>query len=179
MCAWWLSALITTLQVSMPPEPWLGVCWQSIGESKFSRRVHQGPTGLTCRRKRMPSEYVLNPPKSARVCGQWHLVVPHVLEQRQTRQETIELKNGTITHATCQTPAHAHDEPLSVPTAWATGFGIPREALRQACVTLTRMVQQALLMAPVAPAPAPGLEQTATKLTPEVVASAPEVTLQE
>ena len=127
----------------------------------------------------MPSDYFLEPPVRVRVCGQWHLVVPHVVKQRQARQETIELWNGTMQHATCQTLAHAHDEPLSVPTAWATGFGIPHEALRQACVTLTAMVQRALLMAPVAPAPAPGPEQTATKLTPEVIASAPEVTPQE
>src|SRR4030095_16644257 len=127
----------------------------------------------------MSSDYVLEPPVRVRVCGQWHLVVPHVVTQRKARQETIELRNGTITHITFQTQAHAQDEPLSVPTAWATGFGIPREALRQACVTLTGRVQQALLMAPVAPALAPGLEQTATKLTPEVIASAPEVTPQE
>jgi hypothetical protein len=73
----------------------------------------------------MSSDYVLNPPVSARVCGQWHLVVPHVVTQRKARQETIELRNGTITHTTFQTPAHAQDEPLSVPTAWATGFGVP------------------------------------------------------
>jgi putative DNA primase/helicase len=102
-----------------------------------------------------------------------------VVKQRQTRQETIELRNGTITHATWQTPAHAQDEPLSVPTAWATGFGIPREALRQACVTLTDLVRRALLTAPAAPRPAPSPEQTAAKLTPDAVANAPEITPQE
>jgi putative DNA primase/helicase len=41
------------------------------------------------------------------------------------------------------------------------------------------MVQQALLMAPMAPAPALGPAETATKLTPAIIAGAPEVTPQE
>jgi len=56
---------------------------------------------------------------------------------------------------------------------------MPREALRQACVTLTGLVRQALLTVSVAAAPAPAPGQTATTLTPAVVAGAPEITLQD
>src|SRR5262249_42424512 len=120
----------------------------------------------------MADEYGLE--VSAPGSGKWRLVATRAVKQREGLQVTLGLWNGTLRHAVWQATA-PHGEPLSFPASSAGGFGIPRETLRQACDLLTGLVRRALLTATAAPAPVPDPGQIAATLTPESVASAPEI----